>query len=278
MIGSSILRWRDFNRNFIPYIETLLSISDDDKDLLFQNKLEHNATGCNCHEVMKCQNLTFPHPLTIDFAAKLWNDNGLMHKTGTFVKYGKTSSVLFRQMKYKNITVMSRCKIVVHIDEKTRKPIAVCSKRKGVVEKTIANMKEIEMNQFNEAHKRLQNAMNRMKNIKCKTKIFEEYYALSAADLDYNEHVTASVFGRKIDIALMKYIDEYYNGKLYVSEIGLIYLNEMKAARDNTSTCHLTVYYYDKTDNEIIGDIKQNDTICAQFRVVLRPLFRVSKL
>ena len=130
------------------------------------------------------------------------------------------------------------------------------------------------------AYDNLKTAMQRIGNVMSQKQeiMFEEWYNLSVMDLDYNQHVTASIYGRLMEATFMKYIDDYYNGKLRIYEVGINYGNEMKATRDNKSECKVMVYLYDKHTGEIIGSIAQKNQICSEFRVVLKPVVCSPKL
>eukprot|EP01084_Bolivina_argentea_P193479 331928_1 len=205
--SKSVPRWRDFNQSYKPYIESLLEIDDNDYMILGKkHAIKAGSQKCQCAQILKCRYSFFDNPLTLSLANNLWPKQQYINKIALLSKYGKTSSTEFTQTKYQNIPLISTIKIVVHFDVKTRRPIPICEKRKQFIDKATNMINDEFMKEFKHKNARANNGMQKIKYILENNNniLFEDKTELTVLDLDFNNHVSATVYGRKIDLALMR--------------------------------------------------------------------------
>eukprot|EP01084_Bolivina_argentea_P184243 317806_1 len=277
------LRGRDFDENFrfftFPYFdmpETVPYYSSKDSKI--------NTQFCDCMIYTKCQSVTVHHPITLKLLHKMITDSKSSLYLRCFIgNIGRTSASTYCDLMYKNIILSTYIGVNVHMDKNTIRPMSNCKqlldykiKYGNKNEHIIKSSKE-----FRENIDILSNKMNEYnKNYILNEIIYLREFELRPMDRDWNKHCNQAVYTKRIEDSLYEYHKPFRNGRYCITYFGHLFKHEMLINFDATLKCVVYILMHNKINNnkqqeEIIGCIKQNDTVCLEYRVIITPTHKL---
>eukprot|EP01084_Bolivina_argentea_P103951 186175_1 len=281
------LRGRDFDENFRAFTHPYFDMHESvpyysSKD----SKLE--TIFCNCMIYTKCQCITVHYPITLKLLHKMIIDG----KSSLYLKcrlgnIGRTSAAMFINLMHKDIVLVTHIAINVHIDRNTIKPTSNCRKLLDYKNKC-ANKNDTGIiescKEFRNITDALSNHINKYNNShSCDEFIYFRQFELRPIDRDWNKHCNQAVYARRIEDALYEYHKSFRDGLYFISYFAHLFKHEMLIGFDGKSKCSLYILIHNNLNNdmrqqEIIGCIKQNDTVCLEYRVIITPTHKLNNI
>ena len=280
------LRGRDFDENYraftFPYFdmaETIPYYSSKDSKI--------DTQFCDCMIYTKCQSVTIHHPITLKLLHKMIMDG----KSSLYLKcfidnIGRTSASTYCDLMYKNITLSTLIAVNVHMDRNTIKPMSNCKKMLDYKAKYGNKNEDIiaSSKQFRQNIDILSNKMSEYnQNYLLNDIIYSREFELRPIDRDWNKHCNQAVYTKRIEDSLYEYHEPFRDGRYNITYFGHLFKHEMLINFDGTLKCVVYILMHNKINNnkqeeEIIGVIKQNGTVCLEYRVILTPTDKLNKL
>ena len=289
------LRGRDFDSNFraftFPYfdmIETIPYYSSKDAKI--------NTQFCDCMIYTKCQSITVHHPVTLSLLQKLIIDANSYksdaNKNGLYLRcylgsIGRTSSTWFIDLMYNDIIFVTCICMNVHVNPDTRRPTENCQKLKDYRTKfgNIDNKHNQNLNrklaQFRSSIDIITNKIKTFnKNYIENDIIYTRQFELRPIDRDWNNHTNQAVYTKRIEDSLYEYHKGFSNNRYCITYFSHFFKHEMLINNDGTLKCTVNILMHTKgeEEEEIIGYLAQNGTVCLEYRVILTPTDRINKI
>ena len=283
-------RGRDFDEDFrhfaFPYFdacETVPYYSSKDAKI--------NTQFCDCMIYAKCQSVEIYHPLTLNVLHKLIRDFNKADITnpspGMYLRcylgnIGRTSSMIFIDLMYKDIIFATFIAINVHMNRETIKPMNNCQKlldykrQFGRIDNAHNRSVAARSKQFRSAINEISTQTEQFNvDYLQNTIIYSREFELRPLDRDWNKHTNQAVYTKRIEDSLYEYHTGFNQNRYGITYFSHLFKHEMLINNDGSLKCTVNFLMHNKLENgkeEIIGNVCQNDIICLEYQVILTPV------